>query len=181
MFFCYSIPFPLPFSRLPPPRALPSATRDGAKVLRSTTGIPVLFPEATWFRGLGTMTPQDSQETSHPQKFSGQNSGQTKVICFEKKHQDFHPKHTIRCLIFLFREIFKKVTNLTHQSEVQSPRRLCESWQAHLATWLPRSPNSSLGWMEFQPLPPETGCFFIASKIAPFLGKLQTSNHKHVH
>ena len=178
MFFCYSIPFSLPFSRLPPPRALPSATRDGAKVLRSTTGIPVLFPKATWFRGLSWHhdTPRFTRN-------------QTKVI-WKKKHQDFHqntpwvfPKivvpqngwfimknpikiHDLGVPLFLetptcclikddLSLLFLEVANLTHQSEVQSPRRLCESWQAHLATWLPRSPNSSLGWMEFQPLPPK--------------------------
>ena len=46
--------------------------------------------------------------------------------------------------------LFFKVTNNTPRpSEVQSQQRLCESWQAHQATWQPRSPNSSLGWLEW--------------------------------
>lgn len=78
--------------------------------------------------------------------------------------------------------IFQGHQQHAQPSEVQSQQRLCESWQAHQATWQPRSPNSSLGWLEWAKIPPvrsfhdlepklprlETGCLLHRFKICSF-------------
>lgn len=78
--------------------------------------------------------------------------------------------------------IFQGHQQHAQKSEVQSQQRLCESWQAHQATWQPRSPNSSLGCLEWAKIPPvrsfhdlepklprlETGCLLHRFKICSF-------------